>query len=217
MVSHELRNPVAAIRGYAQLMRRRASYSEQGVETIVAQADQLARLIDDLLLASQIESDRLDLRLVETDLVAEARAAAEHLRAQRAAIRVETPPKPLPVLADRQRLGQVLANLLTNAVKYSSDDSEILVRVGQQAQEAYVAVADQGIGIPPEALPRLFERFFRVAGAAERARGVGLGLYISGQIVESHGGRIRVESEPGRGSTFTVSLPIYTRPGSSSS
>ncbi|MDP8923879.1 MAG: PAS domain S-box protein [Chloroflexota bacterium] len=208
MASHELRNPVTAIRGYAQLMRRRGSYSERSVDAIIAQADQLRRLIDDLLLASQIEADRLDLRVAETDLAAEASAAAEDVRADRPSLRVEVPPEPLVVPADQQRLRQVLANLLTNAIKYSPDGSEVVLRVVRGDGEALMTVTDRGAGIPPEALPHLFDRFFRAEGAAARAQGLGLGLYITRRIVEAHGGRIGVESELGRGSTFTVALPL---------
>ena len=208
MTSHELRNPVAVIRGHAQLMRRRGVYSERVVDTIVAQTDHLGRLIEDLLVASQIEADRLDLRLAEIDLVAEARSVAEHMAADRAAIRVEAGAGPLLALADRQRLVQVLTNLLTNAIKYSPEGSEIVVRITRVAGEAHVAVIDQGVGIPPEALPHLFSRFYRVTGSEERAPGLGLGLYITRRIVEEHGGRIEVDSEPGRGSVFTVILPL---------
>ena len=209
MASHELRNPVAAIRGHAQLMRRRGAYSERSVDTIVDQADQLRRLIDDLLLASQIEADRLDLHLAETDVVAEAHAAAEDVRADRPTLRIEVPPEPLVMLADRQRLRQVFANLLTNAIKYSPDGSEVVLCVARADVEARVSVTDRGVGIPPEALPHLFDRFFRAEGAAERAQGLGLGLYITHRIVEAHGGRMGVESMLGRGSTFTVTLPLY--------
>ena len=208
MASHELRNPVAAIKGHAQLMRRRGAYSEQSVNTIVAQADQLQRLIDDLLLASQIEADRLDLRMDETDLVAEARAAAEAARAERPSLCVEAPPEPLVVLADRHRLRQVLANLLTNAIKYSTEGSEILLRVTSADEVVRVSITDHGVGIPPEALPHLFDRFFRSEGAAARARGLGLGLFITRRIVEAHGGTIVVDSELGRGSRFTIALPL---------
>jgi PAS domain S-box-containing protein len=208
MASHELRNPVTAIKGHAQLMQRRESYSARSVETIVTQADQLRRLIDDLLLASQIQADRLDLHLAEIDLVAEAHIAAEGARMDRPSLRVETPSTPLLVQADQQRLRQVLANLLTNAVKYSPDGSEIVLRVSRSEGEARVAVIDQGVGMPPEALPHLFERFFRAEGAAERAPGLGLGLFITRRIVEAHGGNIHVESELGQGSTFSITLPL---------
>lgn len=208
MASHELRNPVAAIRGHAQLMRRRGSYSAPAVETIMAQADQLGRLIDDLLLASQIQAERLDLRLEEVDAAAEARTAAEHLQAQGQDIRVEADDGPLPVRADPQRLAQVFANLLTNAIKYSPAGSEVIVRAQRHGDQAEVAVIDNGIGIPAEALPSVFDRFYRVASNSERAQGLGLGLFITRRIVEAHGGRIAVASEVGRGSMFTISLPL---------
>lgn len=123
-------------------------------------------------------------------------------------VRLDFPAGPLTVLADRERLGQVLANLLTNAVKYSADGAEIVLRLARGAGEARIAVIDQGAGIPSEALPHVFDRFYRVAGTAGRARGLGLGLYISRRIVEAHGGRSGVESEVGHGSTFTVALPV---------
>ena len=208
MASHELRNPVGTIKGYAQLMRRRGTYNQQAVDAIVSQADQLARLIEDLLLASQIAAERLTLRTEEFDLVAGARAAVTNQRVNRAAIHLEAPAEPLVVSADRQRLGQVLTNLLTNAIKYSPRDTDVVVRVGRAGDAARIQVSDRGMGIPPEALPHLFDRFYRVAGAAEQAQGLGLGLYITRRIVEAHGGSIEVESEPGKGSTFTVALPL---------
>ena len=214
MASHELRNPIAAVRGHAQLMRRRGHYSETGVDTIIGQADQLDRLVGDLLLASQIAAGRLDLHLEELDLAAEARAAANaYVRPDAPAIRVEAPAEPVTVVADRRRLRQVLANLLTNAVKYSPGGGDIAVAVACAAEEATVAVSDQGVGIPPDALPHLFDRFYRVRATAARARGLGLGLYITQQLVRAQGGRIAVESELGRGSTFTVTLPRAAAPG----
>ncbi len=209
MASHELRNPVAAIRGNAQLMQRRGTYSERSVSAIIAQSDQLRRLIDDLLLASQIEADRLDLDLIETDVAAEARLAVDGLQEGRSGLRVMVPSEPVIVLADPPRLRQVFANLLTNALKYSPENSEIVMSVSQVGENAQATVADHGVGIPPEALPHLFDRFFRAEGAAHQAQGLGLGLYITRRIVEAHGGAISVESEPGRGSTFTVALPLH--------
>jgi PAS domain S-box-containing protein len=209
MASHELRNPVAVIAGHAQLMRRRETYNARSVDTIVAQADQLGRLIEDLLLASQIEADRLHLYLAEVDVAADVRLAGEGMRAVRANLRIETPPEPVRVWADQHRLRQVFANILTNAIKYSPDGSEIVLRVTQAGADVHVAVTDHGVGVPAEALPHLFDRFYRAEGASKQAAGVGLGLYITRRIVESHGGRISVESAPGRGSTFTVTLPLH--------
>jgi PAS domain S-box-containing protein len=209
MASHELRNPLAAIRGHAQLMQRRGAYSQASLDAIVAQSDQLRRLIDDLLLASQIEADRLDLHRVETDVGAEARLAVEGLQANRLELRVVTPDEPLVILADPPRLRQVLANLLTNAIKYSPEDSDVVMRVDRAGETVQVAVVDHGIGIPREALPHLFDRFFRAEGAAHQTQGLGLGLYITRRIVEAHGGAISVESERGRGSTFTITLPLH--------
>lgn len=210
MATHELRNPVAGIKAHAQLMRRRAAFSERSVDAIVAQADRLTRLIDDLMLASQIEADRLELRLEDLDLAAEARAAVDFLGALGAAIRVDAPPVPVLVSADRQRIGQVFANLLTNAIKYSPEGAEIGVRVSADGTFARAEVIDRGAGIPAEALPHLFERFYRVAETTGRVQGLGLGLYISQSIARAHGGRIDVESELGRGSTFWLELPLVT-------
>jgi two-component system sensor histidine kinase VicK len=208
MASHELRTPVAVIAGHAQLMRRRGTYSARSVDAIVMQTEQLKQLIDDLLLASQIEADRLDLHLDETDLATEARQAGDGMRAVRPSLRLEMPRDPVTVLADRLRLRQVFANLLTNAVKYSPDGSELVLRVARAGANAQVVVIDHGVGIPQPALPHLFDRFYRAEGASKQASGIGLGLYITRRIVEGHGGSISVESGLGRGSTFTVTLPL---------
>lgn len=210
MASHELRSPVAAIKGHAQLMRRRAAYSKRTLDMIVVQADQLGRLIDDLLLASQIEANRLDLRLEEVDLVMEARAAVINAQSQGRKVVLEEPGEALPVMADRQRLAQVFANLLTNAMKYSSEGTRVLVRVARHEGHAQVDVVDQGMGIPADALPHLFDRFFRVEASAKQTQGLGLGLFITRRIMEAHGGRISVSSEVGRGSTFSFTLPLHT-------
>ncbi len=209
MASHELQQPVTVIKGYAQLMHRSTSYSARGVDTILTQAERLERLIGDLMTASQVEARRLDLRLVEADLVEEARAAVRQMISVRRPIQLDAVDERVPVLVDQQRLGQVLSNLLLNAAKYSPEGAEILVRVTRNDAEARVAVVDRGVGIPVDALPYLFDRFYRVSATSDRVSGLGLGLYISRMLVESQGGHISVESEPGVGSTFTVSLPVH--------
>ncbi|HEX3722501.1 MAG TPA: PAS domain-containing sensor histidine kinase [Nitrolancea sp.] len=217
MATHELRNPITVIKGHAQLLRRRAAYDERFVDIIIDQSDQLRSLVDDLLLASQIEADRLELRLQAIDLVAEVLAVAEQFTVGPTVVEVETPSNPIMISADRQRLRQVFVNLLTNAVKYSPDGGDIVVRVTNHEREARVAVIDQGIGISDDAIPHLFDRFYRVASTASDAPGIGLGLFITQRIVESHNGRIEVVSEPGHGSTFTVVLPLLHNAASSPS
>lgn len=210
MVTHELRNPLASILGYAQIMRRRGEYMERGVDVVLTQARRLERLIGDLLDVSRVEAGQLHLRREETDLVALVRAAADQAQALTRAheVRFDGPDSPLIGQWDRDRLEQVLQNLLANATKYAPDGGAIVVRVEDRGCEVQVSVADQGPGIAPDALPNLFARFFRTPEArASGAEGLGLGLYISRTLVEAHGGRIWAESTPGEGSTFTFALP----------
>lgn len=211
MVAHELRSPLAALKGYAQLMQRRGTYSEKAVGVIVARTRHLERLIGDLLDLSRLEAGRLELRPDRMDLVALVHSMVEHAQVltQLHAIRSEAPTRPLEGWWDRDRLEQVFGNLLTNAVRYSPQGGEILVRVQDLGREARVSVADEGLGIAAAAVPRLFHRFYQAPeGRGSGAeRGLGLGLYITRSLVEEHGGRIEVASEIGRGTTFTVILP----------
>ncbi len=128
MTSHELRHPLTSIKGQAQLMKRRERYSERAVDAIVEQTDRLGRLIDDLLLASLIEADRFDIRREPVDLVREVGQAVEQLQNAEHPIHIESPGKPFLILGDRQRLGQVFSNLISNAMKYSPDGCGITVR-----------------------------------------------------------------------------------------
>jgi PAS domain S-box-containing protein len=212
VTTHELRSPVTGIKGNAQLMKRREAYSERSIGAIIGQAERLERLINDLLLASQVQTDRLELALEDLDLAAMAHAAVDSLGAEEAGIRLDSSPEPVMVYADPNRLSQVLMNLLTNAIKYSPERAEVTVRVTRTEDEGHLSVEDQGVGIPPDALPHLFDRFYRVSGTSGQIQGLGLGLYISRRIVDAHGGRIEVASEAGRGSTFTVKLPIHGFP-----
>jgi PAS domain S-box-containing protein len=209
MVGHELRNPLAGIRGFAQLMARRQAYSAEAVNTIIAKVDSLNRLVGELIQASQIGSRRLALRRVECDLVAEARDSLEQARtlSDKHELRLETPSKSLWGWWDRDRVGQIFSNLLLNAIKYSPDGGEILVRVEDQGGQARVSICDQGIGIEAEALPKLFDRFYRFEAASGAAPGLGLGLHITKALVEAHGGQIEATSSAGQGSTLSFTLP----------
>jgi PAS domain S-box-containing protein len=211
LVSHELRNPLASIKGYAQLVLRRGQFQERAIRSIVQQTDHLDRLISDLLDSSRAAAGRLELRRRRTALAEIVEAAVEQARnqADRHTLRLEVADNDLAGLWDAQRLDQVFTNLLSNAVKYSPEGGEIVVRVARQANEVLVSIQDQGVGIAPAQLSRLFDRFYRVSETAGGVRGLGIGLYVARELVEAHGGRLWAESPgPGQGSTFWVALPL---------
>jgi signal transduction histidine kinase len=205
MVSHDLRSPLTVIRASAQLLQRRGEYRESTIATILQYADRMARLIDDLADVVRLEEGHLPLQREPLDLVVLARecAAAEQQSADHT-IRVEAPDSSICGMWDRVRLGQVLENLISNALKHGAEEGEVVVRVEEREGEALVSVQDSGPGIDPEHVEHLFDRFYR---ANSRSSGLGLGLYISRILVEAHRGRIWVESRPGQGSTFTIGLP----------
>ncbi|HEY3109524.1 MAG TPA: ATP-binding protein [Chloroflexota bacterium] len=210
LVGHELRNPIASLKGYAQLMQRRAVYNSEAVETIVRQTNRLNRLVGDLLDASRLEAGRLELRRTEVELVSRLRGVVEAVGelSDQHQIALEAPEQPVVGWWDRDRLEQIMDNLLGNAIKYAPDGGRVDVRVEDRGDEVLISVADQGSGIAPESLPYLFERFYRAPDAAEGpVKGIGLGLYVCKGLVEAMGGRIWVESELGRGSTFGFNLP----------
>jgi PAS domain S-box-containing protein len=219
-VSHELRTPITPIKGYVEILQARGpNLSEdkrQDMLRIVAErADHLARLVEDLLLASRISSEPGGSAVVGmqrecTDLAEAARrAAADWLRGPESRLELELPPGPLEVDADPLRLVQVLANLISNAHKYSPTDQEVRLRVWRDNGWAMAAVADRGRGIPREELDRVFEKFHRVEDPMTMTTGgTGLGLYIARELTRAMGGEIETTSAPRRGSTFTVRLPM---------
>jgi PAS domain S-box-containing protein len=219
-VSHELRTPITPIKGYVEILQARGpNLSEdkrQDMLRIVAErADHLARLVEDLLLASRISSEPGGTAVVGmqrecTDLAEAARrAAADWLRGPESRLELELPAGPLEVDADPLRLVQVLANLISNAHKYSPADQEVRLRVWRDNGWAMAAVADRGRGIPREELDRVFEKFHRVEDPMTMTTGgTGLGLYIARELTRAMGGEIEATSAPRRGSTFTVRLPM---------
>jgi PAS domain S-box-containing protein len=208
IVSHDLRTPQAVISMRAQLLQNRRAYDEPAVRVILEQAQRIARLIDDLGDVVQLEAGRLAIKPEAVSLHVLAREAVARARTQTARhhISVETSETPVIGHWDRARLEEVFDNLLDNAIKYSPRGGAIVVQVEATDEEAQLRVTDQGIGIPAELLPRLFERLQRGEGTG--IAGLGLGLYISRMLVEAHGGRITVQSVLGEGTTFTVWLPL---------
>ena len=210
VVSHDLKNPLAGIKGYAQLMRRRGTYDEQAVDRIAAQVSLLERLISDLTDVARLESRRLELHPRRLDLTGLVRDSVDQLQRQTTDHRllISAPSQAVEGRWDPDRLGQVLQNLLANAVKYSPDGGDIAVQVESLGDRAQVSIRDEGLGIPTEALPHLFDQFFRAHGD-DSAPGLGLGLYIARSLIEAHGGQLWVESQgPGHGSTFRFTLPL---------
>jgi PAS domain S-box-containing protein len=215
IVTHDLKSPLTSIKGFAQLMQRRETYSPGAVNAIVDQAQLLERLINDLLDAARLEVGRSELRRTEVDLVALVHSAAKYSQAltRNHTVRVEQETERLTGLWDYDRIIQVTQNLLTNAINYSPEGGEIVVTVGvtpeRGSREAFVTVRDSGVGINRNAIKHVFERFYRY-DEHHASKGLGLGLYISRSLIEAHGGSISVDSEPGIGSTFRFTLPIDT-------
>jgi signal transduction histidine kinase len=217
MVAHDLRSPLTAVRGSAQLLQQRIPEDplvQRRLETIVRETDRVARLASDLGDASRAAAGRLEVRPVRVDLSALTREAVERQQAAGVAqpLQLEAAPAPVWVNADPERIAQVLDNLIGNAAKYSPPERPIRVEVGANGQ-ARVCVQDQGPGVPADELPHLFERFYRtrIARRGDK-KGSGLGLYISHEIAQAHGGALSVESAPGAGSRFTLLLPLAPPP-----
>ncbi|HIQ01263.1 MAG TPA: GAF domain-containing sensor histidine kinase, partial [Anaerolineales bacterium] len=214
-VSHELRTPLAFIKGYVELMRSGelgplTPEQEQGLEVVARRTDHLTRLVNDFVTLQVVSWETLNLRMVDMGRLA--RTAVEDCRSAAGqngiAVREEIPLALPSVLADPDRIGQVLDNLLTNAIKFSPRGGTITVRVREAGEWLRVEVSDTGIGIPADKLSRVFERFYQVDGTSRRRfGGAGLGLAIVKQIVEAHGGEVGVESTVGKGSTFYFTLP----------
>jgi PAS domain S-box-containing protein len=209
MVSHDLRSPITALSGRAQLMKRRQQYDDRGIDAILEQARRISRLVSDLQTLVSMEAGGIELIREEVDLAALARDAAQRLQETVSShvVRIEAPSDGVIGSWDPDRIGQVLDNLLGNAVKYAPDSREIDVRIERLGLVATVSVTDHGPGIAASRLPHLFDRFYR-AGRDRSSPGLGLGLYIARMLVEAHDGRIEARSTPGAGSVFTFTLPI---------
>ena len=216
VASHELKTPLTTLKILTQLTRKRLEKLDLldggHILRMERAIGRMERLIGDLLDVSRIELGKLALRIEPGDLAAVCRQTAEdHREAAERRITLDLPDEPVVLPFDADRIEQVLANLLSNALKYSPPRRPVVLRLRTGAGEARVTVEDAGAGIPPEALPHIFGRFYRVPGVQVQSGsgvGLGIGLFISDEIVERHGGRMWAESEPGRGSRFTFALPL---------
>lgn len=222
MAAHELRSPLAAVKGFAGLLSHQsalgqglplANWQEEAIGEIMSAAERLNTLVQDLLDATRIQAGRLALHVEPLDLVAVAHRC--HIQMQSTtknhALTLEAPAEPVLLAADSLRLEQVLSNLLGNAIKYSPDGGsiQVVIRQNEASGMAELQVRDHGIGIPSDEQAQLFQRFARASNVHDRhIPGSGLGLYICRELVEQHGGHVWFESAEGRGATFFLTLPL---------
>jgi two-component system, OmpR family, phosphate regulon sensor histidine kinase PhoR len=212
-VSHELRTPLASIRAMAETLQDGAildpTVAPRFVQIIVGEVERLTRILEDLLVLSRAESKIPERNVFSLQSLIHDVVERFQSQAHKAGVGLHyESPAPLNVSANRDQMEQVLVNLIDNAIKYTPNGGKVKVQAEEEERQVIVYIADTGIGIMSQDLPRLFERFYRVDKARSRqSGGTGLGLSIVKHIVETHGGRVTVESEYGRGSVFSFTLP----------
>jgi PAS domain S-box-containing protein len=208
--SHELKTPLTTANGYVQLAQRMPERAAEFIPKLQKQLDRLSAIITNLLDISKIQAGRMDMEfrytslfeLVKGSVEAIDQVTAKHL------IGCELPSHDIRVIIDAQKIEQVIVNLLSNAIKYSPPDTKVLLKATVLGDQIQLCVQDSGIGIGKEHLEKIFNRYYRIKQSATSAEGLGLGLYISQEIVEAHSGRIWAESEEGKGSVFYFTFPI---------
>jgi signal transduction histidine kinase len=219
-VSHELKTPLTSIRAHAEtLLLGRAANADTTTDylkTIVSESERLTRLVDSVLDFSRIEQERKAYYLQESHLEEIVRSAAKAMEYPLAqlgfSLTISSDGTAPLVRADPEAMTQAILNLLGNAMKYSGESRTLEVRIGTRNDEAFVDVVDYGIGIAWDEQARIFERFHRVQSAETSGiAGTGLGLTLALHVVEAHQGRIAVDSQPGRGSTFSVLIPLQAQ------
>ncbi len=218
-VSHELRTPLASIRLVVETLEAGAveepDVAYGFLQRIVGETDRLALIVDDLLDLARLESGRVRLDVEPIPAAELIAGGVDRLRSQveraRVALVVDTPADLPVVLADRARIEQVLLNLIHNAIKFTPPGGEIRIVAASRPGAVEISVSDNGAGVPPDEVPRLFERFYK-GDKARRSEGTGLGLAIAKHIVQAHGGTISAESTHGQGATFTIAMPLSGPP-----
>ena len=218
MASHELKTPITSIKGYAQMLQNHFRKATDGqslyyLSIMNGQLNKLIDLVNDMLDISRMQVGKLNFRDALFDLYALVQETVENLQATTHThlLSIEGMPG-IQIFGDKDRIGQVLINLLTNAIKYSPRANRVIVQISADQEYAAVSVQDFGIGIDKAHQQKIFERFYQVHDTAEKgASGLGIGLYISNQIIKRHDGWMKVESIRGEGSTFGFTLPLFQR------
>ena len=216
-VSHELRTPITNVRSYAETLVEAGEElppetTRSFLGVILSESDRMTKLVQDLLALSKFDAGEVDFRMEPFDACQAVRKVYEAMRLDVAKhgldLNLSLPAGPAWVLGDRDRIEQVIINITTNAVRYTSEGGSVEMSAALKGSEVLLSVQDTGIGIPKEDIPRIFDRFYRVDKARSRALGgTGLGLSIAFEIVRRHNGRMEIESEVGKGTTMTVHLP----------
>lgn len=211
IASHELKTPLTALKGTLQVLERMKAAPTQKMPALLEQANKsmnkVTALVDELLNAGRIAEGQLNLKKTKFNLSKAIDECCLHVTAEGAYQIVTEGVKDAMVEADSERIQRVIVNFVNNAVKYASESKEILIRVDRESNFVRVMVTDKGRGITKEKLPHLFERFYRADEHGGQNSGLGLGLYISSEIIKKHGGQIGVDSEPGKGSSFWFTVP----------
>lgn len=212
LASHELKTPLTSMKGFLQILERNESgeINKNFIKKALKQLNKISNLVSDLLDVSKIQTGKLYLDFETFDFQTLLHEVIElsQFSSDSHQIELDSDSIVLPVQADRQRVEQVLINLISNAVKYSPDASKVVIRVRKTDLEVRVGIKDFGFGIEPDQMMNIFSRFFRVESIASHISGLGIGLFITKEIVERHNGRIWVESEHGKGSEFFFTLPL---------
>ena len=217
-VSHELRTPLTNIKGYTETLIDGGEMLDEEtrrsfLDVVYNESDRMTRIVKDLLTLSRLDNQRMEINMESMDIIPVVKAAVQSMKleAENQSIALSSElPDSLPMISgDKERLHQVVLNLISNAIKYNRPEGSVLVTATSQDDNIFIRVKDTGLGIPEEDLPRIFERFYRVDKARSRQRGgTGLGLAIAKEIVEVHGGEILFESVYGQGSEVTLRFPV---------
>jgi two-component system sensor histidine kinase SenX3 len=212
--SHELKTPVASIRAMAETLQQALEDDPEAARRfasrLLGEAERLSLIVMDLLDLSRLEGERPVFEPVRLDRLVEPAVDAARARAEAAGLALEVRAQTVTVPGSRKDLTLLVGNLLDNAIQYSRRDGTIRIEIAERDGRATIVIADTGIGIPSRDLPRIFERFYRVDRARARdTGGTGLGLAIVKHVAEQHHGHVEAISELGRGSTFTVTLPLH--------